>query len=75
MTGHRNSMPVVIRGKHYPSQRAAAKALGISPSAISVMLSRSRSLTTIPKLTNTTINITIFEPQVAYDVECIDDLR
>ena len=47
MTTHRNSMPVAIRGQHYPSQRAAAKALGISPSAISVMLSRKGDLSTV----------------------------
>jgi predicted transcriptional regulator len=35
---HFNAMPVVIRGKHYPSQRAAAAALGITQSAVSRML-------------------------------------
>jgi predicted transcriptional regulator len=37
---HFNAMPVVIRGKHYPSQRAAAAALGITQSAVSRMLTK-----------------------------------
>ena len=35
---HFNAMPVVIRGQHYPSQRAAAAALGVTQSAVSRML-------------------------------------
>jgi predicted transcriptional regulator len=31
-------MPVLIRGQHYPSQRAAALALGVTQSAVSRML-------------------------------------
>jgi predicted transcriptional regulator len=35
---HFNAMPVLIRGQHYPSQRAAALALGVTQSAVSRML-------------------------------------
>ena len=35
---HFNAMPVQIRGKVYSSHREAAKALGVSPSAISMRL-------------------------------------
>ena len=37
---HFNAMPVVIRGQHYPSQRAAAAALGVTESAVSRMLTK-----------------------------------
>ena len=37
---HFNAMPVVIRGQHYPSQRAAAAALGVTQSAVSRMLTK-----------------------------------
>ena len=43
---HGNSMPVVIRGQHYPSQRVAAQALGVKKSSISTMLSRKGDLST-----------------------------
>lgn len=36
------SNPVVIHGVHYPSQRAAAQALGVSDAAICNALSRGR---------------------------------
>jgi hypothetical protein len=36
------TMPVVIRGKRYPSIKAAAKALGISRHSISTLLARDR---------------------------------
>jgi transcriptional regulator with XRE-family HTH domain len=37
---HFNAMPVLIRGQHYPSQRAAAAALGVTESAVSRMLTK-----------------------------------
>jgi len=41
---HFNSMPVMIRGRQYASQRDAAAALGITQSALSKMLTKSGSL-------------------------------
>jgi predicted transcriptional regulator len=41
---HFNAMPVLIRGQHYPSQRAAAAALGITQSAVSRMLTNKGEL-------------------------------
>lgn len=44
---HFNAMPVMIRGRRYASQRNAAKALGITQSAISKMLSKKGDLSKV----------------------------
>lgn len=41
---HFNAMPVVVRGRQYPSQKDAAAALGITQSALSHMLSKRGNL-------------------------------
>lgn len=43
---HFNAMPVMIRGRRYASQVNAAKALGITQSAISTMLAKKGDLST-----------------------------
>lgn len=42
---HFNAMPVVVRGRQYPSQKDAAAALGITQSALSHMLAKRGNLT------------------------------
>ena len=44
---HFNAMPVMIRGVLYPSQKEAAAALGVSPSAISQRLKRKDTAETV----------------------------
>jgi predicted XRE-type DNA-binding protein len=41
---HFNAMPVVVRGRQYPSQKDAAAALGITQSALSHMLAKRGNL-------------------------------
>ena len=43
---HFNAMPVMIRGRRYASQKNAARALGITQSAISKMLAKKGDLST-----------------------------
>ena len=44
---HFNAMPVMIRGVLYPSQKEAAAALGVSPSAISQRLKKKGTAETV----------------------------
>ena len=46
MPAHFNAMPVIVRGRRYASQKNAAAALGITPSAISTMLAKKGDLST-----------------------------
>lgn len=40
MSGGGICCPVVIRGRHYPSQKAAAQALGVTPATVNDALNR-----------------------------------